>query len=164
MEHTIKSIDKEDLPYLILLHRLVYWETYSHILPKNYLNQMTMDILFKYWSRIIENPASEAKFIIQNKIIIGFYSVVNSRLKNYHEKELANIYILDEYQNNGIGRTIFADLLQSYSKLIIVVLKENIKANNFYLSRGGVIVETRFNYYGDSDREENIYLISAPMG
>lgn len=113
----------------------------------------------RYWRRIIENQNSESKFIINSDTIIGFYSVVDSRLNNYNGKELANIYILEEFQNNGIGKEIFINLINSYSKLVIVVLKENIKANSFYLSRGGVVVETRFNIYGDSEREENIFLI-----
>lgn len=124
------------------------WQTtYKNIVPDEYLNQLTYERREQLWR---SNLVNDLVFIAENKAneIVGFSSGGEERTGKYpgYSGELYAIYILKEYQRNGLGQLLFEpvieDLLQkNISTMIIKVLEDN-NSRLFYEALGGKQIDT----------------------
>ena len=91
----------------------------------------------------IPNQINDYKVIeIDNKIIGCLY------LEPYQDGILLNeIYLEEDYRNQGIGTDIIKNILQNNSKIYLWVYKENKKALKLYQSLNFTIKETEEKRY-----------------
>ncbi len=80
--------------------------------------------------------------------IIGFMTCGKPyKMFQHYEQELGLLYILKEYQRQGIGSSFF-DIGRKqvkeagYQEFIVAVNSKNINAINFYISMGGEVIDT----------------------
>lgn len=93
--------------------------------------------------------------------MVGILSYGNSRNEKYVDcGEINAIYVLDEYQGYGIGKSLFLTginelINKGYNNMILNVLKGN-KTISFYEHFGGKKVDSRFDKFGNDIIEEYI--------
>ncbi len=122
--------------------------TYTGILPDEELSYMSYEISESRWRTFIfrgTEPRNKAYYIVaENEAgeIVGFVS--GGRRKDYDpefQSELFAIYILQEYQRQGIGRRLTEALVKKLiqaemTSMIVWVLAEN-SSRHFYETLGG---------------------------
>lgn len=116
--------------------------TYVNIVPDVFLAKMSYEKRKEVWANVIQTTDV---FVTENDNgeIVGFASggkAINGEYENY-PGELTAIYILEDYQGQGIGRLLLKEVVNAITKLgfeamIIFVLKDN-PARHFYESLGG---------------------------
>jgi len=124
------------------------WKTtYKNIVSDQYLMKLTYESREQIW---INNIPNGSVYVAENKEgeIIGFSSggIERSGKYNGYEGELYAIYILKEYQGNGIGKALVQPVVKEITELglnsmLVLVLEDNI-SRLFYESLGGKKIDT----------------------
>lgn len=127
------------------------WRTaYRTIVPADYLANFSYEKRESSWLEIISTAENNAHFVYvaENKSgkIVGFAAGGRERMGKYmYQGELFAIYILEDYQRQGIGRKLvgcvaekLADL--DLNSLLVWVLGDN-SACRFYEVLGGEKVD-----------------------
>ena len=117
--------------------------TYKGIISEEYLSNLSIEHRERNWIWTFNNLKSdEVIFVAENDgRIIEFYGG-KSRAQNYHyDAELYAIYVLKEFQGQGIGRELIRALLShlrtnNYKSLMVWVLEQN-PSTAFYKRIGG---------------------------
>ncbi|ART75105.1 GNAT family N-acetyltransferase [Sutcliffiella horikoshii] len=119
------------------------WKTtYAHIVPEEYLNNLTYESREQIWINSIPNGGV---YVAENNEgeIVGFSSGGKERSGKYdgYDGELYAIYILKEYQGQGIGKALVQPIIEELkglglNSLLVLVLKDNASCL-FYEALGG---------------------------
>lgn len=123
------------------------WRTaYQKIVPADYLAQLSYEKRESNWREILVNAEKNQDFVCvaENEIgqIVGFAAGGYERTDKYiYKGELFAIYILQEYQHQGIGRKLVVTVAAKLAKLnlnsmLAWVLGDN-SACRFYEILGG---------------------------
>ena len=123
------------------------WRTaYRKIIPADYLAQLSYEKRESDWQEILENVKNTGIYVCvaenSSGEIVGFASGGCERMGKYvYQGELFAIYILEEYQRQGIGQqlvqTVATKLAElSLNSMLVWVLEEN-SACRFYEFLGG---------------------------
>ncbi|MEG4208871.1 GNAT family N-acetyltransferase [Microcoleus sp. S13_B4] len=127
------------------------WRTaYRNIVPTDYLAQLSYEKGQSNWQEILVNAEKSKNFVCvaENDLgeIVGFAAGGCERTGKYvYQGELFAIYILEEYQRQGIGRqlvrTVATKLAElSLNSMLVWVLGDN-SAYRFYELLGGEKVD-----------------------
>lgn len=120
--------------------------TYKGIIPNDFLNNLSYEHRTELWKK---NIAREDNYVVvaenNEGQIIGFADAWK-RETNLEENsgDLTSIYLLDEYQGQGIGKKLLKELFEhfkesGYKKIFVEVLEEN-KTRYFYEYYGAKLV------------------------
>lgn len=119
------------------------WKTtYANIVPDEYLNKLTYESREQIWINSIPNGGV---YVAENNEgeIVGFSSGGKERSGDYDgfDGELYAIYILKEYQGQGIGRALIQPIMDELigmgsNTMLVLVLKDNASCL-FYEALGG---------------------------
>jgi GNAT superfamily N-acetyltransferase len=119
--------------------------TYKGIISDDYLSNLSVERREKSWQWTFNhlNP-DEVTFVAENNEgkIVGFSNSGKSRSPEYnYDAELYAIYILKEYQGQGVGKELVSALLSdlkvnNYKSMMVWVLEGNPSAE-FYKRLGG---------------------------
>jgi ribosomal protein S18 acetylase RimI-like enzyme len=120
-------------------------ETYSKIIPDEYLSSLSKIDRQKMWEQIIqENKLGQYLFVaIVGGNIVGFVSGGKAREIEYgQEGELYAIYLLKIFHGKGMGAALFMKLVDSFKRnpikgMYLWVLKDNATLK-FYEKMGGI--------------------------
>ncbi|USK45808.1 GNAT family N-acetyltransferase [Cytobacillus oceanisediminis] len=121
--------------------------TYKNIIPDEFLNNLSYQRREELW---INNIPKGNVFVAENDKgeIVGFSSGGIERSGKYKEYqgELSSIYILKEFQGQGIGKALTNPVIRELEKLginsmLVFVLEEN-DSRLFYEKIGGKIIDT----------------------
>ncbi len=142
----IREATRTDVKGIATVHVDCWRTTYKNIVPDNYLDNLTYDSREKLWMSVI----SKGKvFLVENDQgkIIGFANGGKERSGKYSgfAGELYAIYILKEYQGQGIGKLLLKSVVNELKKIeiysmIALVLEENHSCK-FYEALGGTIID-----------------------
>ncbi len=127
------------------------WRTaYREIIPADYLAQLSYEKRESNWQENLINAEKNNNFVCvaENQLgqIVGFAAGGYERTNKYiYKGELFAIYILQEYQHQGIGRKLVKTVAAQLAKLnlnsmLVWVLKDN-SACKFYEILGGKKVD-----------------------
>lgn len=112
-------------------------ETYKGLIPDSILDGRSMD---RWAQRAKENP--ENKYIAFSKGnavgVVGFLPQARDFVTDKESGEIVALYVLKEYQKQGIGRALMNTALKDISseRVTLFVLKGNENALEFYKHMG----------------------------
>jgi len=132
----IRKATVEDAEGKGYVHYQSWIETYTGLFPDEVMSRLSLE-------KSIENarkyPENTYVAILDDKII-GFSCYLESRDEDLEDTgEIMAIYILKEYQGNGVGKKLMEVCykeLSQYSKLSLWVLGDNKKSVGFYERQG----------------------------
>lgn len=115
--------------------------TYVKIVPEEYLNGLSYESREQLWKDNIPNGGVYVAETTEGKIV-GFSSGGKERTGKYpnYAGELYAIYILKEYQKNGLGKLLVKPIIaelqqQNISTMLVLVLGDN-SSRHFYEALG----------------------------
>jgi GNAT superfamily N-acetyltransferase len=119
--------------------------TYRGIVPADYLDSMTVEDHSRRWHRLLTQSGNlEMTFVVEERgRIVGFAMGGPEREGDPRFRgELYAIYLLEEAQGRGYGRTLVeavagALLRRGYDSMLVWVLRDNLPARRFYEHMGG---------------------------
>jgi ribosomal protein S18 acetylase RimI-like enzyme len=123
------------------------WRTaYRKIIPADYLANLSYEKRESNWQEILSNVKKTGDFVCVAETdsgeIVGFAAGGGERTGKYvYQGELFAIYILEEYQRQGIGRQLVGSVARklaelSLNSMLVWVLGDN-SACSFYECLGG---------------------------
>ena len=144
----------EDCRTISLLKREVWNTTYRGIYSDAKIDGYDVDKHARVLEGIVQNPEMSLFTACDGERIIGFISCGTPHRPFLHYKQdIGLMYILDEYQRQGIGRRLFTAAINEikengHDEFFTSVNKYNTNAISFYEAMGGRIILT------DEDKED----------
>lgn len=144
---TIRKADLRDTQEIAKVHVESWKTTYADIVPDEYLQNLTYESREQIWINSIPNGGV---FVAENKEgnIVGFSSGGKERSGKYSgfDGELYAIYILKEFQGQGIGKALVKPIIEEilemgFNSILVLVLKDN-SSRLFYEAIGGEKIDT----------------------
>lgn len=144
------------------------WRTaYKGILSDEYLMDLSYNQKEKRMRNVINNSAKNKCFTFiaeDNKNgIIGFASCgIEREGDSIYKGELYSLYILQDYQNNGVGKLLFNHVQEkliekNFYPMMNWVLEDNKQACQFYERRGCKKIKDRYINIGSELYKEVAY-------
>lgn len=136
--------------------------TYAHIIPDEFLHNLSYERREQLWINIIPQGIV---FVAENdeRKIVGFADGGKERSGKYqyYDGELNAIYLLKEYQGQGIGtllvKSVIHDLKQLGLKSLVVVVLEDNNSRLFYEELGGKCIDTLEVEFSGKKLKELVY-------
>ena len=140
---TMRKAYPTDAYELVKIRDLAWKNAYYDVLSSDIINTMNKNIDESV--RHLQDQISENNRIIvaldDNKIV-GFVFYAKTQGDLYDNAEIREIYVLPEFQNNGIGRQLFEEAVSNLKKLkypsFIVSVPIYNKNMDFFIKMGGV--------------------------
>lgn len=134
--------------------------TYSGIIANSYLDNLDIDSKAEWWAKVISQNVSV--YVAETDRIIGFATggKGNGQDSSY-EGELYAIYLLKQFQGNGIGKKLFDEVViemmqNEISSMLVWVLKDN-PSKNFYIKQGAKLIKEEVIKIGNEKVIEEAY-------
>lgn len=137
--------------------------TYKGIVPDSFLDNLNYEKQEKMWEQAIPK---QAVFVAENeeREIVGFVCGGENRFPELSEAdaEIYAIYILKEYQRQGIGKKLVKPLFdyfksQKWQNAMVLVLEDN-PSKQFYEHLGGKWQDSTDVEIGGKNLKEAIYV------
>ena len=162
---TIRTAAADDAEGIARVHVASWRSTYRGLLPDDVLERLSVEQRKHHWHDVL-NGQSNARVVLvtsaENGQIVGFASGGTQRDEALDfDGELYAIYLLEEFQRQGIGRALiinFAEQLAKtgYKKMQVWVMEGNA-AQDFYKSMGGEYITSKTVNIGGTDVVERAY-------
>lgn len=136
----------DDCYEIAVLKGKVWNTTYQGIYPDEKLLGYDVEKNKRIFENIVENPEITLYVAVDGSKIVGFMTCGKPyRLFRKYGQEIGLLYILQEYQRQGIGRTFFCIAKKliaerGYNEFFLSVNKRNYDAQRFYLAMGGEVL------------------------
>ena len=131
---------------LAVLKGKVWNTTYQGIYSQEKLTGYDVEKNKRTFESIVENPEISVWVATDGEKIIGFVTCGKpSKPFREYGQEIGLLYILKEYQRQGIGRAFFRIAKKlvtdhGYKEFFLSVNKRNYEAQKFYLAMGGEMI------------------------
>lgn len=142
----IRAAELSDAEGIAKVHVDSWRTTYKDIIPENFLENLSYQSREELWIYIIQKGSVIVAETDEGQIV-GFSSCGKERSGNYkgYQGELNAIYILKEFQGQGIGKALFNSVMKELRKLgmntmLVFVLADN-KSALFYEAMGGKAID-----------------------
>lgn len=159
----IRRAQLEDAPGIADVHVDSWRTTYKNIIPDYYFQNLSYTQRTALWEK---NLSKQHQYSLvadnSNGQIIGFADAWKRETNNVtHSCDLTSIYILEEYQGQGIGKLLLKDLFgyfkkMAYHRIFVEVLTDN-KTRYFYQYYGAKLIDTKDIQIGGVLLKEEIY-------
>ncbi len=136
----------EDCYSIAELKGIVWNTTYKGIYPNEKLIGYDVKKNEQIMQNIVINPEIELYVATVDDKIVGFMTCGKPyKPFGHYEQEVGLLYILKEYQKQGIGKVFFEIARKQvkeagYKEFVVGVNSQNTNAIQFYLAMGGKIV------------------------
>lgn len=144
----IRKAAVEDAAAIAKVHVDSWRTTYKGIMPSDYLNSLSYEKRTVLWERNIEEKGD---YVVVAETDIGNitgFGTASKRDTNTVARsgDLTSIYLLEEYQGQGIGKMLLKELFLhfkrlDYERIFVEVLEDN-KTRYFYEYYGAKLVNT----------------------
>jgi GNAT superfamily N-acetyltransferase len=145
--HVIFPAGPRDAMALGQLHVKTWREAYPGLLPQAYLNGLSATLhARRFHYQLMRAAEGEIVLVAEDDQGLAGYSqgvMLNRRLAEVH-----TLYLLRRAQGVGMGRALLAAQARALAahgaeRLMLWVLRDNVKARGFYAHLGGVTAETK---------------------
>ncbi|WHY62498.1 GNAT family N-acetyltransferase [Cytobacillus firmus] len=142
----IRTAKLSDAGGIAKVHVDSWRTTYKNIIPEEFLENLSYQSREELWINIIPQGIV---FVAENDEgqIVGFSSGSKERSGDYKEYqgELSSIYILKEFQGQGIGKALVKSVIRELGKsgmntMLVFVLADN-NSTLFYEAMGGKVID-----------------------
>jgi len=154
----IRVAKPEDANEIAHIHVICWHETYTGIIPQDYLDQISIEKRQNTWCEIIAK--GQTVFVaVDNDKIVGFANGEKNRYPVLKAAgELYAIYLLASYHRQNIGKRLFEAVQDNLSSrqlrpFITWVLERN-PACGFYEKTGGKVVADKLEEIGGTTLRE----------
>ena len=145
---TYRQAEIGDCLSIAKLKGIAWNTTYKGIYSDESLTNYNVLKNQKIFEQIVNNPEIEVYVATNMGQIVGFMTCGKpyKPFKDF-QQEIGMLYILKEYQRQGIGRNFF-DIARSqaakngHDKFCVAVNKKNYEAQKFYIAMGGNVICT----------------------
>jgi ribosomal protein S18 acetylase RimI-like enzyme len=161
----IRQAYVEDAAGIAKVHIDTWRTTYAGIVPAEHLANLSYEKREKIWAQRLSNPGNKVFYYVvedDSGGIIGFVNGGPERTNDPDYKgELYAIYILKQYQGQGLGHRLVSALAKSLlsvgmDSMLLWVLADN-PASRFYESLGGQQIKSKQEDIGGATLEELAY-------
>ena len=138
---------------LARVHVQAWRETYSGLLPKSYLDALSVPRHARIWRRRLMSTHEVTLAAEEADGLVGYCSGGQARGGDAALAEITTLYVLRQAQDAGLGRRLLTDTSRALAargamSLIIWVLRDNTKARGFYEHMGGRLDAARAESVG----------------
>lgn len=137
MNFEIVKITPEFAKYFGYVIYTAWGETYKGLIPDNILEGRSME---RWIQRTKENPENKYIAFADGKAagVVGFLQQARDFVTNRESGEIVALYVLKEYQKNGIGKALLNEALNDIGEknVTLFMLKGNDNAASFYRKMG----------------------------
>ncbi len=132
----IIKAEKENAEVVGQIHSKAWKQTYTDVFPSEYLTEDTPKKRAQEFLDTCTNENVLFFLICEDEKAIGIAKLE----EDVDSVEIVSLYILEEYRNNGFGKQMLAYInsLWKTKDIRLWVLKDNLKARNFYEKNGFV--------------------------
>ena len=149
--YIIRKAEKKDLNGIIKIHIDTWKTSYKGVVPDDYIQAFEMKTRDKNWQKLLLKMIEEQIFYLaenEEDKLIGFAIGGLERSNNPNYKgELMGIYIIKEYQRQGIGKVLVKKIVQGLIEIninsMLLWVLENNPYRLFYENLNGKIVEKK---------------------
>ena len=143
----IRKANTSDIEDIAKVHFAAMQSTYRGLMPDGFLDRLTLENRIAKWNKTFESDYEIFLVAEDEGNIVGFCGGTKNDHPETNEKykyELKKIYVLKEYQSQGIGKMLinkFVDKVRElgYNSLFLWVLGTN-PYRKFYDKLGGKVV------------------------
>ena len=134
----IRPADISDIPALAKIHVAAWQSAYSHILPDEILNNLSIPQFEANWQISFSDSRRENFVLEVDKKVKGFISFGKGRDNDStHETgEIYGLYLVPDLWGTGYGRKLWEGILKQlqsrFSIATLWVLQKNRRARGFY--------------------------------
>lgn len=162
---SIRQARIEDAAGIAKIHVDTWRTTYAGIVPAEHLANLSYEKREKIWAQGLSNPDSKVFYYVADDDsgrLIGFVNGGPERTNDPDYKgELYAIYILKQYQGQGLGHRLVSALAKGLlstriDSMLLWVLADN-PACHFYESLGGQRIKSKQENIGGATLEEIAY-------
>jgi ribosomal protein S18 acetylase RimI-like enzyme len=138
---------------LARVHVQAWRETYPGLLPKSYLDGLSVQRHARQWRRRLMSVAEVTLAAEGAGGLVGYCSGGQARGREDGLAEITTLYLLREAQDEGLGRRLLTDTARVLAargalSLVIWVLRDNTRARGFYEHLGGKLDAARGEMVG----------------
>jgi GNAT superfamily N-acetyltransferase len=161
---TIRPSQVEDSLGIAQVHVASWRTTYKGIMPDDLLASQSVERREAVWRSMLSNSASQTFIFVaeMDGKVVGFAAAGPERGNHpVYKGELYAIYLLADYQGQGIGRALVTEVAgklieRGFTTMLIWVAVGN-PAAHFYEALGGHPVGSKSESFGDVMIEETAY-------
>ena len=162
----IRQATPADASAIARVHVDSWRTTYAGILPEKFLSGLSYASRENMWRDSLRSPIhGKGHYVAEscNGDIVGFaVSGPESEGSSEFTGEIYAIYLLAEFQRQGMGRRLFTASCSSLfeagiGSMLLWVLEENHAARRFYESLGGEVIRRKEINIGGADLVEVAY-------
>ena len=147
------------------IHVNAWKETYRGLMPDSVLDTLSIERRTDQWKTILANPDDvyHLAFVAERNVkIIGFANYGKEREGDQaYQGELYAIYLLKEFQGQGIGKALMQKTVEGLLALEIESMLVWVLADNpyreFYKRLGGVFLRDKTVEIGGASLNEQAY-------
>jgi ribosomal protein S18 acetylase RimI-like enzyme len=154
---------------LAWVHVQSWRETYPGLLPRAYLDGMSVQRHARLWRKRLLS-SDEVTLVAEGaEGPVGYCSGLSWRGREDGLAEITTLYVLGQAQASGLGRRLLSDTARALAargamSLVIWVLRENTKARGFYEHLGGKLDAARSEMVGGRAIPSVAYRWERPFG
>ena len=142
LAYAISPAGPGDAGDLARVHVQAWRETYPGLLPKPYLDGMSVPRHARLWRRRLMSTGEVTLAAEGENGLVGYCSGGDARGRIEGLAEITTLYLLRQAQGSGVGRRLLTDTARVLAargavSLVIWVLRDNARARGFYEHLGG---------------------------
>jgi GNAT superfamily N-acetyltransferase len=144
----IRAAEVADALAIAKVHVDTWRSAYVGLMPRDLLDRLTYERRERFWQQALTGASNMRPawvyVALDNAQVIGFSSGGPSESEPGYEGELTTLYVLDQYQGQGIGRRLMGKvvdhLIANGANSLVVWALEGALANRFYARLGGQVL------------------------
>ncbi len=169
MSLRIRKAMRADSAAIAKVHVETWRSTYAGLVPDSYLLGLSTDVQEARWQKSIAEARSGESSLVAERPggngheVVGFATGGPARKRGSPARaEIYTLYVLDDHQNQGIGRALLTGLLRDllargYRDAFLWVVAEN-PARFFYQAMGGTMTSRQQEAFAGALLNEEAYV------
>jgi ribosomal protein S18 acetylase RimI-like enzyme len=162
----IRKATEADATAIAQVHVSSWRSTYAGIVTQDHIDRLSVEDFARRWQARLDDSTGPPQTILvasdERDAVVGFISGGKTRNTTIpFDAELYAIYLLNEFQQRGVGRRLVRELAtdlieQDYTSLCVSVLADN-PARHFYEHLGAVWIRNEPHPVGGATYQASWY-------